>query len=68
MTESNKRSLAKTITWRLTGSSLTMFITYIITGNFVIAGSVAVLQAAINTVAYYIHERIWNLIKWEKSN
>ena len=68
MTESNKRSLAKTITWRITGSSITMFITYIITGNFVIAGSVAVLQAATNTVAYFIHERIWNLIKWEKSN
>lgn len=68
MIESNLRSIVKTITWRITGSTLTMLITYAITGNFVIAGSVAVLQAAINTVAYYIHERTWNLIKWEKSN
>lgn len=66
--ETNKRSLAKTITWRITGSSATFLIAYIITGNLAAAGVIGVTQMVLNTVLYYIHERLWNLFKWERTD
>jgi uncharacterized membrane protein len=66
MTESNTRSIVKTVTWRLTGSGATFLISYIMTGNLSVAGTIAVVQMTSNTVLYYIHERIWNRLKWGK--
>jgi uncharacterized membrane protein len=62
--DSKKRSIAKTISWRFTGSFSTFMISYIISGNFTIAGSIAVVQIIANTLLYYFHERIWDKIKW----
>jgi uncharacterized membrane protein len=62
--DSAVRSLIKTISWRITGSSATFLITYLISGNFVMASSVAVAQMIANTILYYVHERIWNRVSW----
>jgi uncharacterized membrane protein len=59
-----KRSIVKTISWRLTGSSATFLIAYLLTGNFAIAGVIGVTQMITNTILYYVHERIWNKISW----
>jgi len=59
-----QRSIVKTISWRITGSSATFLIAYIMTGNFAIAGVIGVTQMISNTILYYLHERIWNRIKW----
>lgn len=64
MIESNARSIVKTITWRLTGSSATFLVSYIMTGNFSLSGTIAVFQMVSNTILYYFHERIWNALKW----
>lgn len=66
--ETNKRSLVKTITWRLTGSAATFLIAYIIIGDISAAGIIGILQIVINTVLYYIHERVWNLFNWGRNN
>lgn len=58
------RSLVKTISWRITGSGATFLISYVISGNFLIAGSIASIQLVANTILYFIHERIWNRIGW----
>jgi uncharacterized membrane protein len=63
-----KRSLIKTITWRITGSGATFGISYLISGNFVIAGSIATIQLVTNTVLYFIHERVWDRVKWGRVN
>jgi uncharacterized membrane protein len=59
-----KRSIVKTISWRLTGSSATFLIAFLLTGNFAIAGVIGITQMISNTVLYYFHERIWNRIQW----
>lgn len=64
MIESNARSIVKTITWRLTGSSATFLVSYIMTGNFSLSGTIAIFQMTSNTILYYLHERIWNALKW----
>jgi uncharacterized membrane protein len=59
-----KRSLVKTITWRITGSGATFAISYAISGNFTIAGSIASIQLVANTILYFIHERVWDKVTW----
>jgi uncharacterized membrane protein len=62
--DKSSRSLVKTITWRVTGSSATFLVAWLISGNLLIAGPIAIAQLIMNTVLYYIHERIWNKISW----
>lgn len=62
-----RRSLVKTISWRLTGSGATFLISYAIAGDFAVAGTIAVIQLASNTVLYFLHERAWNRIKWGRT-
>jgi uncharacterized membrane protein len=66
MNEKPIRSLVKTISWRITGSGATFAISYIVLGNFVMAGSIAIAQLISNTILYFVHERLWNKIKWGK--
>ena len=62
--ESTTRSILKTISWRLVGSSAVLLISFLLTGNFVLAGYIAMIQLLSNTILYFIHERIWNKIQW----
>ena len=67
MNENNIRSIAKTISRRIIGSGATFLISYIVSGNIEIAGTIAMTQLMINTILYYIHERLWNKISWQKN-
>jgi uncharacterized membrane protein len=59
-----RRSIVKTVSWRITGSSSTFLIAYLMTGDVAVAGVIGVTQMISNTVLYYVHERFWNRIKW----
>ena len=61
------RSIVKTISWRLTGTLLTFLISWAILGDIVTSSAIAIIQLTFNTVAFYIHERIWNQSKWGKN-
>jgi len=65
-TEHTKRSLLKTITWRITASLDTFVIAWIITGDWKMGGSIAGIEVITKMFFYYFHERIWNKIKWGK--
>ena len=62
--ETPRRSLAKTISWRITGSTATFLISYAVLGNINISGTIAVIQLTFNTLLYFVHERIWSRVKW----
>ena len=64
--EQSKRSLLKTITWRITASLDTFVIAWIITGDWKMGGSIAGIEVITKIFFYYFHERIWNKIKWGK--
>ena len=64
MIETTARSLVKTVSWRITGSGATFAISYAITGNLTMSGTIAVIQLTVNTILYFVHERVWNKIKW----
>lgn len=58
--ESNSRSIAKAISYRLLGSLSTAFIVYVFSGNAKVSLGVGALDVVIKMALYYIHERIWN--------
>lgn len=66
MHDTNSRSLVKTISWRLTGSGATFTIAYLVGGNMAVAGTIATVQIIINTILYFIHERLWDMLTWGK--
>jgi uncharacterized membrane protein len=67
MTETTGRSLVKTLTWRVTGSSSTFLIAYLITGSIGASTGIALVQMAVNTLLYLIHERIWSRVHWGRN-
>jgi len=54
--------MAKTTTFAVTHFSVAFAVTYALTGDLVIGGMVAMVEPAVNTVAYYFHEKVWNRI------
>jgi uncharacterized membrane protein len=64
MQETTARSIAKTVSWRVCGSTATFGISYAILGDFAVSSTIALIQLTFNTVLYFLHERIWNWIRW----
>ena len=64
--ETKSRSLAKAISWRVFATLTTMTIVYIIFGNLKLAGVVGGFEVIAKIFVYFIHERMWNKIKFGK--
>ncbi|MGB2528438.1 MULTISPECIES: DUF2061 domain-containing protein [unclassified Flagellimonas] len=62
--ESPKRSIVKSISWRIVGTLDTIIISWIITGTLSLAFSIGMVELVTKMVLYFFHERIWNTIKW----
>lgn len=65
--EAHSRSLAKAISWRITGSIDTFVISFILTGHAVLAGSIAGTELLTKIVLYYLHERVWAVVPWGRN-
>jgi uncharacterized membrane protein len=62
--ESRRRSLAKAVSWRMTGTIDTFVISAIVTGRLTLAGSIAATELFTKVLLYYFHERAWSAIHW----
>ena len=58
------RSFIKAVTWRITASLDTFILSYVITGRFDWATSIAIFEIVTKAFLYYFHERIWNKYNW----
>lgn len=59
-----KRSIAKSISWRAIGTLDTIIISWVITGALSLAFSIGLVELVTKMVLYFVHERMWNTIKW----
>jgi len=62
-----KRTIVKTLTWRVTASLTTFVIAWVLTGDLLIGATIGSIEAIAKIFLYYFHERIWNNISWAKS-
>lgn len=66
MEDFKKRSLLKTISWRIIASLTTVGIVYVFTGKIILSFSIGVVEAFVKMLLYYLHERVWQRIAWGK--
>ncbi|MEM3378831.1 MAG: DUF2061 domain-containing protein [Candidatus Bathyarchaeia archaeon] len=64
MRETRKRSIAKSIVWRVICIVVSILTSFLLTGKWDIAVAIGGIYNAITMILYYFHERIWNLVKW----
>ena len=62
--ESYKRSIVKALTWRIMGATFTATVVWFFTDKFGLAAAVGILDTVLKLGAYYIHERVWNRIRF----
>ena len=58
-----KRSLYKTLSWRVVATILLFIVSYFVTGQIEVASTIVGIEVVIKTVFYYVHERVWSNIK-----
>jgi len=63
MKEKHWRSIAKAVSWRVTGTVDTIVISWLITGHLKVAISIGFVEVFTKMFLYYFHERIWNRVK-----
>lgn len=61
-------SLIKTITFAMTHFTVAFMVAYLLTGDVLVGGLIAMVEPAINTVAYFIHERVWQGRQQRRNN
>jgi uncharacterized membrane protein len=56
--------VAKSISWRATGTMDTFVVSWIITGELVVALSIGGVEIVTKMILYYLHERLWDRVSW----
>jgi uncharacterized membrane protein len=49
----------KTMSFAVMHFSVAFMVAYLLTGSLLIGGTLALLEPAVNTVAFYFHEKMW---------
>ena len=62
--ESNSRSIAKAVSYRVLGSLSTALIVFVFSGNAKVSLGVGALDVVLKMALYYLHERAWNHISF----
>lgn len=62
----HKRHLLKTVTWRLVGTTDTILLSWLITGQLDVGLGIGLTELITKSIFYYVHERIWYNIPFGK--
>jgi uncharacterized membrane protein len=66
--ESHPRTIVKAITFRILFTISHIVNAFIVTGSFITGLKIAGLATIINTCLFWIHERIWNILSWNRND
>ena len=61
-----KRSIAKTASWRILAIIIMFVLAVLILDDVKTAIIFTTVVQTVKTVLYYIHERVWDKVKWGK--
>ena len=56
-------TVVKTMTFACVHFTVAFSIAYLLTGSVALSGALALIEPMANTVAYYLHERVWRRIE-----
>jgi uncharacterized membrane protein len=52
-------AMTKTFTFAVLHFSVAFTVAYVLSGSWLVGGAIALVEPAINTVAYHFHEKVW---------
>ena len=52
--------MKKTLSFAVVHFTIAFSLGYLFTGSLLVGGALALMEPALNTIAYYWHERAWN--------
>lgn len=55
--------MTKTATFALVHFSVAFSVAYLVSGSLLVGGAIALIEPIVNTLAYHVHERVWNRIQ-----
>ncbi len=58
--------MTKTMSFAVVHFITAFTVTYLLTGDALIGGAVALVEPAVNTVMYFFHEKIWDRINLDR--
>jgi len=65
MNDSHKRSMIKSLVWRIIGVFWLGGITWLFTRNLIQMSSITFIHHGIFLIVFYLHERAWNSLLWK---
>ncbi len=66
--DSRRRHILKTISWRVVGTVDTMLLAWIISGDPMIGFQVGIAEVITKMIFYYLHERVWYRVDYGLEN
>lgn len=58
--------MAKTVSFAAVHFSVAFSVGYIMTGSVAVGGAIALVEPAVNTVAYFFHEKVWECLATQR--
>ena len=58
--------MTKTMSFAVVHFAVAFTVGYLMTGSVLVGGAIALVEPAINTVAYHLHEKAWN--RWSSGD
>jgi uncharacterized membrane protein len=62
--ETRRRSVLKSISWRIFAAIITSCVVYAMTGKGDFAAKVGVIDTGVKLFIYFLHERVWDRINY----
>jgi len=62
--DTNRRSIAKGISWRVAATTTTIIIVFVFFGRLDLAIAAGLIETILKIALYWAHERVWLKIKW----
>jgi uncharacterized membrane protein len=55
--------MTKTMSFAAVHFTVAFTVGYLMSGSVLVGGAIALVEPAVNTVAYYLHERVWTRVQ-----
>jgi uncharacterized membrane protein len=56
------RQMNKTMSFAVVHFTVAFSVAYLMSGNLLVGGAIALVEPVVNTVAYHFHEQVWNRV------
>lgn len=54
--------MVKTLTFGAVHMTVAFTVAYLLSGSLLVGGAIALVEPAINTLAYFFHEKVWERV------